>query len=71
MGTYEIGASVSASSGAESGNTGDFNVTTGGGKGLGGLLPSLTPDKAWIAWAVVGVVVVISLALFFKFKFGK
>lgn len=70
MGTYEVGASVSQSSGAESGNYGDFNVTTGGGRGAG-LLPTLTPDKAWIGWAIGGVVVVLIAALFFKFKFGK
>lgn len=68
MGTYEIGASVSASSGAESGNTGDFNVTTGGGKGL---LPTLTPDKAWIAWVVVGVIVLVGLKMYFKAKSRK
>lgn len=68
MGTYEIGASVSASSGAESGNTGDFNVTTGGGKGL---LPTLLPNQAWIGWAVGGVVAAIALALLFKYLTRK
>lgn len=64
---YDIGASASTSSGAQSGRTGDINLTGGGGGGLlDGLLPKTTPDKAWIVWAVVGVVVVLGLALWFR-----
>lgn len=66
---YDIGASASTSSGAQGGRTGDINLSGGGsGGGLASLLPKTTPDKAWIVYAIVGVVVVISLALWFKSK---
>ena len=69
MGT-DVGASSSASSGAQSGaaqsGTGDFNVTFSSGGGLSGLLPKTLPGQAWIVWAVVGVVAVVGLVLWFK-----
>lgn len=64
---YDIGASTSASSGAQSGQTGDINITGGGSGGaLSSLLPKVTPNNAWIVWAVVGTVTVIGLALWFR-----
>lgn len=67
---YDIGVSASTSSGAQSGiaQTGDFVVTGGGGGGLSSLLPKLPTDKAWIVYVVFGVVAVIVVALFFKFR---
>ena len=65
---YDIGASASTSSGAQSGQTGDINVTGGGGGGLSDLLPKTLPSQAWIVWAIVGVVIVLVLALWFRRK---
>ena len=51
-------ASVASSAAANAGQ-GDF-VLTGGGKGLG------SGSQGWVVWAVVGLVAVAALFLFFK-----
>ena len=66
---FDIGASASTSSAAQSGSstTGDINITGGGSGGvLSSLLPKVTPNNAWIVWAIVGTVVVLGRALWFR-----
>jgi hypothetical protein len=68
---YDIGASASTSSGAQSGaaSTGEMTVTGGGGGGLlGSLLPKVTTSQAWIVYAILGVVAVFGLYLFARRK---
>ena len=67
---YDIGASASTSSGAQSGaaTIGDV-IITGGGKGLGAsILPKVPATQGWIVYAVLGVVALLGLALFFRSK---
>jgi hypothetical protein len=71
MGGFDIGASASTSSAAQSGNaqsgTGGFNVTFGSG-GLSGLLPATPAGQAWLVYLVLGAVAITGLFLFFKFR---
>jgi hypothetical protein len=67
---YDIGASASTSSAAQSGaaTIGALTITGGGGASL---LPKVPTTQAWVVYAVAGLVAIIALALFFRWKSSK
>jgi len=70
MAGYDIGASastaISSQSGAAQSGTGEFNVTLGGRGGLSSVLPTTPAGQAWIVYAVIGIVAIAALALWFR-----
>jgi len=63
---YDIGASASTSSGAQSGatSTGDLIVTGGGSGSLSSMFPKVPTTQAWIVYVAAAIVGLVALYFF-------